>query len=378
MSKVFVTQLKDMLSAEQQIAAKLPEMIGKVKNRELKRSLESHRKETDRECDRLEKILSSLGEKADGKKCEAMEAILKEGDQMMASLPTGDEHDPTLAAWLLKIEHYEIASYSALVVLAKCLQKEEMVDVFKQSLQEEINAASDLFDFASDELMQNKRQTERFMVVVETFDMTPSQRYRGPSLRRPSLQEYGRQSSQEGYGRGGYSGGYDQQSARSYDEGRSEGTRRGSSGQQDDYRRGGDQDSYSRGYYEDDNDGSREAGYRRSRFSEDDDQGYSYRQGSGGGSSQGYGSGSGDGYGEQRGRRAGGSYGSSGNRESYEGGYGGSGEGRYERSGQGRPASSNWGRSSRESNGYEDDRGRGFNDEDEGDYRSRSRRCRIG
>src|SRR5262250_1514919 len=80
---VFTHELKDMYSAEKQILKALPEMIKAVDSSELKTALESHRRITETQVDRLEQILGGLEESPrGGKKCKGMEGILEEGKEL--------------------------------------------------------------------------------------------------------------------------------------------------------------------------------------------------------------------------------------------------------------------------------------------------------
>jgi ferritin-like metal-binding protein YciE len=71
--KLYVDELKDLYSAENQLVKALPKMAKAVSADELRQGFEDHLKQTKGHVARLEKIFRSLGESPKGKKCMGME-----------------------------------------------------------------------------------------------------------------------------------------------------------------------------------------------------------------------------------------------------------------------------------------------------------------
>ncbi|MGA7109929.1 MAG: DUF892 family protein, partial [Terracidiphilus sp.] len=81
--KLFVEELKDLYSAENQITKTLPKMIKATSSKELRGAFEHHLKETEGHVRRLEQIFAILGGSPKGKTCAGMKGILEEGAEML-------------------------------------------------------------------------------------------------------------------------------------------------------------------------------------------------------------------------------------------------------------------------------------------------------
>ena len=139
--KLFMDELKDMLSAEHQIVEALPKMVKAASSDELKDALSNHLKETKEQVNRLKKVFSILGEKPAEIPCEGMNGILAEGEEMIE----GKSKSPTLDAAIIsaaqKVEHYEIASYGTLRSFAKQLELDSEISTLLQANLDEEGAA---------------------------------------------------------------------------------------------------------------------------------------------------------------------------------------------------------------------------------------------
>src|SRR5690606_33612427 len=82
--ELFVHQLKDIYWAESHLAKALPKMSKGATSPELAKAIETHQKETEGHVERLEKVFESIGAKASGKKCPAMEGLLEEGKEVLS------------------------------------------------------------------------------------------------------------------------------------------------------------------------------------------------------------------------------------------------------------------------------------------------------
>src|SRR5215213_10265851 len=78
---LYVEQLRDLYSAENQILKALPMMAEKASNPELRAAFEEHERVTGDQVKRLETIFDGLGEKPSGHHCKGMEGLLKEGQE---------------------------------------------------------------------------------------------------------------------------------------------------------------------------------------------------------------------------------------------------------------------------------------------------------
>ena len=107
---------------------------------ELRSSIEKHITETQNQITRLEQVFEMLGQKATGKKCDAMEGLVEEGKSMLEDTEDGSlTRDAAIISASQKIEHYEIASYGTLRTLANTLGLPEAASLLEETLQEEKN-----------------------------------------------------------------------------------------------------------------------------------------------------------------------------------------------------------------------------------------------
>jgi hypothetical protein len=79
LKEFLIDEIKDIYWAEKHLTKVLPKMQKAATSKELKDAIGDHLKVTETHVTRLEKVFSLLGEKAQAKKCDAMEGITKEG-----------------------------------------------------------------------------------------------------------------------------------------------------------------------------------------------------------------------------------------------------------------------------------------------------------
>lgn len=146
--EVFLEELADIYSAEQQLIKALPKMIEAAQSEELRDALESHLDETRAHAERVEEAVSTIGESLKNKKCKAMEGLVAEAKEMLEEHEGQSSLDAVLIAAAQKVEHYEIASYGTLIAWARQMDHQEAVDLLTQTLDEEKAADEKLTEIA--------------------------------------------------------------------------------------------------------------------------------------------------------------------------------------------------------------------------------------
>jgi ferritin-like metal-binding protein YciE len=138
LEKFFIDQLKDIYYAEQQLTRVLPEMKQAASTEELEDAFENHLKQTERHVKRLEKVFKLIGQKPEGKKCEAMEGLIREAKTIISETKEDSmTRDAALIIAAQKVEHYEIATYGGLVQLAVTMDFHRAAEILDKTLQEE-------------------------------------------------------------------------------------------------------------------------------------------------------------------------------------------------------------------------------------------------
>jgi ferritin-like metal-binding protein YciE len=134
---LFVYELSDSMSAEHIVLGVLGEMVTETENAEAKKAIEHHRKETEQQIKNLEKVFGLLGESPEKTTCHAAEGLKQEHDALKEEKPEGNVKELGLLAGAGKTEHYEIASYTMLVQMAKDLGETEAAELLKENLDQE-------------------------------------------------------------------------------------------------------------------------------------------------------------------------------------------------------------------------------------------------
>ena len=148
LKEFYIDCLKDIYWAEKALTKALPKMAKNASNKDLISTLEGHLTETEGQIVRLEKVFDLIGKKAVAKKCEAMDGLIKEGQDIMESTELGPVRDAGIIAASQKIEHYEIATYGTLCAFAKTLGYDEAAKILHETLTEEKAADQNLTDNA--------------------------------------------------------------------------------------------------------------------------------------------------------------------------------------------------------------------------------------
>ena len=132
-----VEELNDLVNAEQQLIDALPKMAERATNRQLRAAFKSHLSETKQHEKRATQALKQLGEQASGKTCEAMEGLLKEGQELMDGADAGALRDAMMITAAQKVEHYEIATYGTVRTYASLLGERGVTRLLDQTLAQE-------------------------------------------------------------------------------------------------------------------------------------------------------------------------------------------------------------------------------------------------
>lgn len=131
-------ELADLLSAENQLIKALPKLVKAANSQELKECFEDHLEETRTQAERLEKIISEMGDSAPrSKTCKGMEGLIKEGEERTKASGEPSVIDAGLIAAAQRVEHYEIAGYGCARTFAEMLGMNEAARLLDETIEEE-------------------------------------------------------------------------------------------------------------------------------------------------------------------------------------------------------------------------------------------------
>ena len=147
--RFFSDQLKDIYYAEQKLVQALGKMKDAATTEELQEAFEDHMHQTERHCRRLERVFESIGMRPEGKRCDAIEGIIREVETIIDETEKGTmTRDAALIMGAQKVEHYEIATYGGLVTMAITMGMYEQADLLDKTLIEEETTDCMLTDIA--------------------------------------------------------------------------------------------------------------------------------------------------------------------------------------------------------------------------------------
>jgi len=147
---LFEETLKDIYYAEKKILTALPKMAKAAQSADLKAAFEKHERETEGQVARLEKVFGLIDQTPKGKKCEAIEGLVKEGQEGIKEFKGSPALDAALLATAQAVEHYEIARYGTLIAWANRLNIPQAAKLLQQTLDEEKKTDEALSELAEE------------------------------------------------------------------------------------------------------------------------------------------------------------------------------------------------------------------------------------
>src|SRR6478736_1625108 len=152
LADAFEHTLQDVYYAENAIARALPKVIDAVSNADLKTALKDHLTETKGQIKTLQAVFKSIGKKASGEKCDAIEGLIKETEGVIKEAEGTIAKHAAIIGCCQSIEHYEISRYGTLREWAKALGETKAHDLLSEILDQEKAANAKLTAIAINEI----------------------------------------------------------------------------------------------------------------------------------------------------------------------------------------------------------------------------------
>jgi ferritin-like metal-binding protein YciE len=166
LKELYIDELKDIYSAENQLVKALPQMAKAATSPDLRAGFEEHLEQTKGHVQRLETIFKQLGESPKGKECKGMKGLIEEGAEAMEEYE-GGLLDAALIGAAQRVEHYEMAGYGTVSAFAKELGESEHVSLLDETLEEEKQTDEKLSGLSGD-INAKARRGERSTEEDET------------------------------------------------------------------------------------------------------------------------------------------------------------------------------------------------------------------
>lgn len=144
LNEVLIDELRDLYSAENQLVKALPKTVRGISNPEMKAIVREHLEQTKAQVLRLREVFQHISKKPTGQHCNGVEGCLKEVTEALEKDEEGALKDAGILGASLRVEHYEIAGYTAAIAIAKALKEKEIVALLTKTLEEEKAAAKNV------------------------------------------------------------------------------------------------------------------------------------------------------------------------------------------------------------------------------------------
>jgi ferritin-like metal-binding protein YciE len=134
--KLFVHQLGEALDMERTALTMLKRNEEATQDRELKQLFAQHREETEGQIRNLDSVFAALGVDSTGHQCHGMKGMKQEAQDVVDKVAP-ELRDGALAGGATHVEHYEIATYQALLTQAETMDEDDIVALLQENLEQE-------------------------------------------------------------------------------------------------------------------------------------------------------------------------------------------------------------------------------------------------
>jgi len=142
--ELLLEQLGHLLATESLLERRiLPELVASTDDDELKRTFASHLEQTHRHVANLRRAFERLGAPAAGKPTPGLDGLRAERTQTVEQLAPALRPGYDCAA-AMGAEHYEINAYDATVRLAVAMGAQEVSELLRQNLAQDVSALEQL------------------------------------------------------------------------------------------------------------------------------------------------------------------------------------------------------------------------------------------
>lgn len=152
LAELFEVTVRDIYYAEKAILKALPKMAKKASSPDLRAAFTEHLEQTKGHVERLEQVFQMIGKTARGKKCDAIEGLTAEADEIVKEAQDDTVRDAGMLAAAQAVEHYEISRYGTLKAWAEKLGMDDAAQLLDETLQEEKDTDEKLTELAESEI----------------------------------------------------------------------------------------------------------------------------------------------------------------------------------------------------------------------------------
>lgn len=136
---LFVRLLSKIQDGEKQIEEIFPKISEATDSEDLKKCFKIQSIENKEQIGRLDKAFASIGSKPVKMRCKAIRGILEDLIKRIQKGKPSPVRDAEIIAAMQTLSHYQISLYGTLRTFAEQFHYKEIVELFTETLREEIN-----------------------------------------------------------------------------------------------------------------------------------------------------------------------------------------------------------------------------------------------
>jgi len=141
LKQLFCFLLKDTYTAEKKVIKFMPELMESSTSGELKMALGSHLQETTAHVERLRQVFIIMNFEEEDGKCSAISGIIHEAKDIIDETEEETaQRDAGIIVAMQMIKHYEIATYGALIEMAKTIGHDDAAALLQKNMDDEKKA----------------------------------------------------------------------------------------------------------------------------------------------------------------------------------------------------------------------------------------------
>jgi ferritin-like metal-binding protein YciE len=157
--ELFLHELAETYDAEHRFLEGQAVMVNRATDDELQSSIRNHILQTRQHIRNLEQVFRELGEESRRETNEVAQGLVSEAQTSMQETESDVLRDCAIDAAVIKVEHFEIASYRSLVTGARLMGQSKVVDLLNANLGQEEETAQ-IAEQSAEKLLQEAMQAE--------------------------------------------------------------------------------------------------------------------------------------------------------------------------------------------------------------------------
>ena len=160
--ELLLHELCELYDAEHRFLEGQVQMVHRATDSKLQRSIENHSYQTRQHIRNLERLFGELGQEPRREPNEAAKGLVSEAQEGIEETRNDALRDCVIDAAVIKVEHFEIASYRGLIAGARLMVGQSMVvdNLLETNLRQEEEAAQ-IAEQSVEELLQEAIQAEQ-------------------------------------------------------------------------------------------------------------------------------------------------------------------------------------------------------------------------